>query len=354
MKTAAFIGVFPILQNGHCSIFSYMLDAYDRVVIMMGSANERLSMTNPFTYEQKKAWIEFTFERLAAAKNKPNWNQSGDQLIFIPINDFVYNNTKWESRAYAAVADVIGEDAQVDLIGIQEDEASQFYLRGFPQWKQDLRERFVDVDSETVLNEWFRNDMQSLGKFEGDVPKYVFEQITSNPAFQPSAALEEFTFYEKEAQACADFPHIDYLKFNCADSVIVCKSHVLLTQRGEAPGKGCWALPGGYVKQGETCHDAAMRSLFAKTNLKVPFKIISDPRNITGEKRFDDPNRSKGIPRVTEAFYIEIDANKDGSLPKITAGERVEKVEWVPLYKLNKMSMFEDHLGIIDYFTGAL
>ncbi|MEE8376541.1 MAG: NUDIX hydrolase [Acidimicrobiia bacterium] len=51
--------------------------------------------------------------------------------------------------------------------------------------------------------------------------------------------------------------------------VIIEKRHLLLIKRGNEPGKGLWAVPGGKVHIGETLKAAARREAFEETGLDV-------------------------------------------------------------------------------------
>ncbi len=70
---------------------------------------------------------------------------------------------------------------------------------------------------------------------------------------------------------------------------------VLLIKRKNEPFKGYWALPGGYVEDGETLIQGALRELKEETSIdNVPLKQVA---------AFGDPGRDPRGWQVTVAFY---------------------------------------------------
>ncbi|WGI17099.1 NUDIX hydrolase [Methanonatronarchaeum sp. AMET-Sl] len=66
------------------------------------------------------------------------------------------------------------------------------------------------------------------------------------------------------------------------DIIIVNSKNLVLIKRASDPYKGMWALPGGFIKEGETLEEAAQREALEETNLKVDIKktidVYSDPK----------------------------------------------------------------------------
>ena len=70
---------------------------------------------------------------------------------------------------------------------------------------------------------------------------------------------------------------------------------VMLVERGEAPFRGRWALPGGFVRIDESVDDAARRELREETGIRDVF--------LEQLYTFGDPGRDPRGPTVSVAYY---------------------------------------------------
>ena len=125
--------------------------------------------------------------------------------------------------------------------------------------------------------------------------------------------------------------------------MVVQSGHVLLVERGAMPGKGLWALPGGFLEQSERTEDGMLRELKEETKIKVPVPVLRG--SIVASKVFDDPHRSSRGRTITHAFLVHL--QPDVQLPRVKGSDDAAKARWFPLSEVKREMMFEDHLDII-------
>ena len=111
---------------------------------------------------------------------------------------------------------------------------------------------------------------------------------------------------------------------------------ILLIEREKNPFAGYWAFPGGFVEEGESCEQAALRELEEETGLKLDA--------IQQIQTFSKPNRDPRGWVVTVAFYAWVEKSK----LKPIAGDDAKNVQWFPLHRLPTLAF--DHQEIFDLF----
>jgi bifunctional NMN adenylyltransferase/nudix hydrolase len=136
--------------------------------------------------------------------------------------------------------------------------------------------------------------------------------------------------------------------FVTADALMVRDNQILLIRRGQMPGRGRLALPGGHVKQDELIRDAAIRELVEETSPSHGAEPIS-PKVlcswITAWQVFDEPYRSARGRVITTAFVFEVP--NDAAEISVAAGDDAGEAAWHDLNNLNATEFFEDHFHII-------
>lgn len=111
----------------------------------------------------------------------------------------------------------------------------------------------------------------------------------------------------------------------------------LLIERGLAPFKGQWALPGGFVRVDETLDEAARRELEEETGLRG---VYLEQLYTFGELKRDPRERI-----VSVAYYALVKL----ALSQTRAATDAADARWFPISKIPKLAF--DHLTI---FTTAL
>lgn len=377
---AVVIGRFQPIHLGHLSLFRKALEVSPRVGVLLGSAGRARSVDNPFVAGERQVMIQAAVEEHVAESGRPM-----PELFFEGVKDSLYDDQRWAGRIQQAVSAIVGRSgiakgARIALVGHDKDPATAAYLKMFPQWElcpcaavsalsaTDIRRHLLDVPG----------DLPDLSRLEEpEHAQRVLSAALGTALRQPAAAGRTMHLRANLAPSTASFlaefekrPEFGHLvleqrfiddyrsqfaglryppTFQTADAVVVQSGHVLLIRRRALPGKGLWALPGGFVKQDERLLDAAIRELREETGLKVPAPVLRG--SVKGAEDFDHPRRSARGRTFTKAFHIVL---PDGELPTVKGGDDAEKARWVPISDAAEMSalLFEDHFDILDHFLG--
>lgn len=115
---------------------------------------------------------------------------------------------------------------------------------------------------------------------------------------------------------------------------------VLLIKRKGEPFAGSWALPGGFVNEGERLAEAAKRELEEETGVKLD--------DLEQLYTAGDPGRDPRGWTVSVVFLARLDARK----AKAVAGDDAAEVGWFPLAKPPAMAF--DHGMLLDLARSRL
>lgn len=330
-----FIGRFQPLHNAHVEIIRKAGELAEKVIIVVGSANQPRTFKNPFSFEERKELIY---------QNCVNFVGS---LIVESTHDTIYNHDAWAVRVQNIVAKHTTEESKVAIIGHKKDETS-FYLDMFPQWELIELPSIGNLSASQIRHVYFNeaNDPKWFGLVVSESTIEFLLKFAETEDYQQ--IIRELEFIEKYKSQYSSFPYPP--TFVTVDAIVVQSGHVLMIRRRAEPGKGLLALPGGFLDalSDKSLEDAMIRELREETCLKVPDKVIRG--HIENVKVFDSLERSTRGRTITHAFYIKL---PDGELPRVKHGSDASSAKWIPISKVNSSECYEDHYEIINYFTGV-
>ncbi|WP_321950627.1 bifunctional nicotinamide-nucleotide adenylyltransferase/Nudix hydroxylase [Paraburkholderia bannensis] len=333
-----FIGRFQPPHRGHLDVLRRALSQATRVCILIGSTDRPRTIKDPFSYEERRQMILALLDE-----------DERERIVIAPVQDSTYNDGDWLRWIQDAVASELGDTTgrRIGLIGHEKD-ASSYYLRMFPQWEFVETEATEDISATEIREQLFAERNNSFVSWAVPAPVHDWlEGFRTRPEFAQLKSEAEFIAGYQKAWAAAPYP----VTFVTVDALVVHSGHILLVRRRSEPGRGLWALPGGFVNQDERLETACIRELREETGLKLPEPVLRG--SIKDRQVFDHPQRSLRGRTITHAFLFHFPV---GELPRVKGGDDADKARWVPLNTFARMRdvMFEDHFDIAYHFLGKL
>lgn len=333
--TLVLIGRFQPLHNAHLEIIKRCTALTEQLIIVAGSAKQPRTYKNPFTFDERSRMIK---------------DAAGSLNLRIQVEpnvDTIYNDQAWAVRVQGIVAKYAAPSTKIGIIGHKKDESS-FYLDMFPQWTFVNVDQIEPLGATDIRDLFFRRDV-NFNFLKSVVPETTLRflsKFSSTPEYEQIIREREFVANYKKQYASLPYPPI----FSTADAVVIQSGHVLMIRRRAEPGKGLWALPGGYVNANtdKSVEDAAIRELREETGIKVPAPVLRG--NIVRSRVFDAIDRSPRGRIITHAFHIQL---PDGELPKVKGSDDAEKARWTAIAELKREELFEDHADIIEWAAGV-
>lgn len=344
MKVGVFIGRFQIWSAAHQMnvMEAFRRAELDHMTIVIGTAFGPYTNKNPLTGLERRKMISAALVEAGVPLHK---------VTFIMMRDYPDNND-WANEVTFRVESQFAPEAEFVLVGMKKDHTS-FYIDMFPHWKQSLAVEPYMANGAVLSATDLRAAFYNASPFDDGVavlPEavkrflYDFRQTESERFLYLKHEQDHYDEY-KAAWSAAPYPPT----FFTADAVVRVDSGwgmpgVILIRRKKSPGKGLWAIPGGFVDQFETSGQAAARELFEETGLDIN---TTEDGSSHGFTLVDSPHRSQRgrVISIVSKFTVLCE-----DVPSLRPGDDADFVEVVPISEVIKKyhnKMFDDHYNII-------
>lgn len=357
MKIAYYIGGFRPFHNGHVSIVMRALEDFDKVVIVVGSFSNSISIRCPFTGYQRASIID-------------NWITNNDlkNRVSISHNEDYLTDDEWldslQTFAYQDYAFIVCDRENPEYIDLIK---SRYNVKTY--------ECLSDISATKIRNALFDDEYPQFAFIRDNVPSETISFLYDDyvKTLQSAYSYDEYqtVLKIKKEAASLKYPPI----YVCADALLLAetakKTYILLIKRNGKIGNGQFAMPGGYVNQNETTYQAALRELQEETGIQFSIDIPKNNnpilRNVSSYIA-DYPSRSVRGRVISHVYMFNIYANNNGVEKMIldtsidddyiiSAGDDAGEVFWLDVNEINKHRslFFEDHFLIIwkmlnDYY----
>ncbi len=343
-ELAVYVGRFQPFHHGHLALLRQALAVAPRCVLVIGSAHQARTPKNPFSWEERAEMV-----KLALTEDERS------RVHFLPVRDY-YDEARWVRAVRTGVDALIASVSQarasrVALVGHFKDATSD-YLRSFPGWSVVSVDRVSAADGTHLRDAIFSCAAQALeptlAALVDQAPPTTLDFLrawVALPYFEAVAQEWRMLKEYKQAWAAAPYPPV----FVTVDAVVRCAGRVLLIQRGQAPGKGLFAVPGGFIEQRETAYQSTLRELREETHLSLLDMTMR--QCLKGMAVFDHPDRSLRGRTITHAHFFDLGERE---LPEVKADDDAQSVDWVPVSDLAALEdrFHDDHFHMLDHFLG--
>lgn len=353
---AVLIGRFQPFLQGHLALLRAALALAPQVVLVMGSAHQARTPRSPFTVAERSQMIRQSLP--------PDWQA---RVHLLPVRDFL-DAPVWVQTVQAGVAALLARlgraGGRVVRVGRPQD-ADAAGARRLVGWDFHPVPNAEPADTAAWRDTGFSSPPDAvcaalapppgplpgapLAAWAAQLPPGTREVLHAWSAGPERAHLAEEWRLLRGYRAAWDgspYPPV----FVTVDSVVRCAGQVLLIRRGQAPGKGLLALPGGFIEQRETTLESALRELEEETHLDLPPDTLRS--HLRGQAVFDHPDRSQRGRTITHAYFFDLPGDV---CPAIRADDDAAGADWVPESRLPELEdrFLDDHFHVLAHFLGG-
>lgn len=342
-------------HRAHIETCAEALDHGDKLLIFIGSAHRHPTIKNPWTYEERVKMVQDALKDHFGEPHHTAWSDYPPESVlsrihFAPLRDYLYQDYRWISEVQSK-ADAVAQGDSIAIIGCKKDNSS-YYLDMFPRWKfievpymygldatdirYDLFEMVFDATEERMDSRMYPSTISALQLFDNEM------NVDGSMARH---LLDEWVHYREYRKL---FDSLKYpVNHVTTDAVLIASGCVLLVRRRLHPGRGLWAVPGGFLDTGLESLPNTLKELKEETRINLrPDELLAAFKR---EHVFMHPQRSLRGRTITFAHEFDLG---HGTLPSVNpkGGDDADRAQWVPIADFHKMEdqMFEDHYDIVS------
>ncbi|OYT42266.1 MAG: hypothetical protein B6U78_01615 [Candidatus Aenigmarchaeota archaeon ex4484_224] len=160
---ALFVGRFQPLHKGHEKVIRNLLKKYEKVIVAIGSINQKRSFKNPFTFIERKKMFEILFKNeikkgkieIIGIKDYFNDEKWSNALIKRKHFDVVVTGNKWTERCFKRKKKI--EKVKIWKREIYEGrKIRKMMIEGNLKWKEAVPKEIVNYLEKIVFKQFFK------------------------------------------------------------------------------------------------------------------------------------------------------------------------------------------------------
>jgi bifunctional NMN adenylyltransferase/nudix hydrolase len=312
---------FQPLHAGHLAAIHAARARAPRVLVVVLGADCAPTLKTPWS----------TAERLAALADAL---PACPAIDILTVRDVPYDVARWSRALDAAVGALLPSSTRIALVA--DPAPAGLWPR---RWIRTTRDAGFAAGEAALRDELLWGPETEWARLEPRLPLSQTDALRRwHDGPQGLRLRDEAAFIRafRARWASAPYPPV----FVTVDAVVVWRGELLLIQRGRAPGRDLWALPGGFLDQHETLEAAARREVAEETGLELAVASAVSTRV------FDEPGRSLRGRTLTHAFHFALDDARPR--PLVEGADDARAAAWFPCTALAPETLFEDHYAILQ------
>ena len=328
------IGRFQPFHRGHHHLITEALRLCDELIIFIGSVKRPRTPKDPFTFEERRQMI-------LDSLGEDDHEHLAEKVSIAGVEDTFYDDEQWVNSIRQTLDSFAKKEDSLALMGHRKDQTS-YYLDLFPDIQLVEIENHQDINATNIREHYLAENLMK-SPVATHLPESVLaylKKFQQTPAFKALKAEADFIDQYKTSWSDAPWPPM----FVTTDAFVLCQDHILLVKRGSHPGKGLWALPGGFLEPGEWIQDGLIRELSEETQIEVTEEDLFDALKTI--EVFDHPGRSLIGRVVTHVGVFDLEHK---TLPKVSANDDAVEAKWFTMNNFLNMSekLHDDHYFIV-------